>query len=420
VDEEWKFGGRPEQIYKSIAEGQSALGMPAFGGALSEQQVHDLVAYIGEVAQGSPAVRETPAPVTRQQLETLDYFVQVEAWVEGLSTPWALAFLDARRALITEKRGTLRLVLDGKLVPEAITGVPDVLDEGQGGLLDVSVDPNYDSTGWIYLSYSHQRDGGNSMTRLVRGRLDGLRWIDQQIVYEADARHYTGARHHYGSRTVFDRDGLLYFSVGDRGAQNVAQDLSRPNGKIFRLHPDGKVPDGNPFAGRPDALPGIWSWGHRNPQGMAFHPVTGELWSAEHGPRGGDELNLVQRSLNYGWPVISYGINYNGSIITRERTAPEMEQPVWYWRPSTGVCAIDFVRGDEFPYWKNHLLVGALAFRDLRLMKIENNRVIHEEVLFKGLGRVRDVVSGPDGAIYVVLNDPHEVLRLTNGGERKY
>jgi glucose/arabinose dehydrogenase len=236
--------------------------------------------------------------------------------------------------------------------------------------------------------------------------------VDQETLYKAPPELYWDDNTHFGSRFLFDREGHLFYSIGDRGHQDDAQDLSLPNGKIHRIHDDGRIPKDNPFVGRPGALPSIWSYGNRNPQGLAWHPVTGELWSSEHGPRGGDELNRIEPGRNYGWPVITYGMNYDGTPITDKTEQDGMEQPVMQWTPSIAVCAIVFYTGDRFPGWKTDLFVTALGGQALRRLVIEGKRVVHEEVLFKGLGRVRDVVNGPDGTLYVVLNDPGRIVRM--------
>ncbi len=416
-----KHGDSREEIHRSIADGIPKMGMPAYGETLSTRQLNDLVEYIAVSRSGDVEALQQTKTVgkvrSHDRIETLDYNVQVDVWIDGLSTPWAVTFLDANTALVTEKRGTLRLVENGKLHPKPVEGTPEVTDGGQGGLLEVAPDPDHGTNGWIYLSYSHRLSNNKAMTRVVRGRIQNHRWTNEQVLFEAPHSTYLNTRHHYGSRFVFDDEKYLYFAIGDRGRQDNAQSVRLPNGKIHRVTRDGNIPVDNPFAGQKAALPSVFSFGHRNPQGLSIHPVTGEIWSSEHGPRGGDELNIIRRGVNYGWPVISYGINYNGSIITRERELPGMEQPVWFWRPSTGVCAIEFYTGSEFPYWQNHLLVAGLASRDLRLLTIEGGRVLHEEVILQGLGRVRDVSNGPDGAIYVALNSPDEILRLSSAGE---
>jgi aldose sugar dehydrogenase len=247
----------------------------------------------------------------------------------------------------------------------------------------------------------------------VRGRIRDGAWLDQETIWEAPFEFYRpGGGVHYGCRIAFDRDGFLYFSHGDRGRQDDSQDLKLPNGKIHRIHDDGRIPKDNPFADQPGAFASIWSYGNRNAQGLVFDPRDGKLWSTEHGPRGGDELNLIRRGANYGWPVITHGMNYNGTPVTPFTARDGMEQPVIHWTPSIAVCGIDFYTGDAFPRWKNHLLVTALAQQELRRVVIENGRVTHQEVLVKDLGRVRDVQTGPDGAIYLALNRPDRIVRL--------
>lgn len=424
TDAEWKHGSTREEIHRSIHDGIPRLGMPAYGEVLDDAQIELIVDAILGVEKPSETVAP-PQPETRTAFTstTWDYEVKADVWVEGLDNPWSIDFIDRRRALITEKSGRLRLVENGILHPDPIAGTPQVVDEGQAGLLDVAIDPEYASNGWIYLSYSHGKGGGRrmpAMTRLVRGRILDHRWAEEQVLFEAPEASYSDGGVHFGCRIVFDREGRLYFCIGERGRQNLAQRLETPNGKVFRIERDGSVPADNPFLSVEGALPQIYSYGHRNPQGLAFHPVTGDLWEAEHGPRGGDELNIVKPGANYGWPVITYGINYNGTIITRDRVRDGMQQPAWVWRPSIAVCGIDFYRGGEFPTWQNHLLVSSLANETLRLLHIEEGRVIHEEVIVQGHGRLRDVVTGPDGAIYVAVNGPHHILRLTNGGETKH
>lgn len=333
--------------------------------------------------------------------------------------PWAIDFLDKDHALVTERPGRLRVIENGKLLAEPIQNTPKVLNEGQGGLMDVAVDPAYDKNGWVYLAYSHALENSSdknrpgAMTRIVRGRIKKGTWTDEQVLYEAPPETYRTTRHHYGCRIVFDKKGFLYFGIGDRGAMEHAQDMSLPNGKIHRIYTDGKVPQDNPFVDQKNALPTIYSYGIRNPQGLAVHPGTDDLWETEHGPMGGDEVNLIKAGVNYGWPVISYGRNYNGSIITELVEKEGMAQPLYYWRPSIAVCGMDFVTGELFSKWKNHILVTALKYEEVRLLDVKNDRVLHDEVILKNAGRVRDVACGPDGAIYVVLNKPGMILKLT-------
>jgi glucose/arabinose dehydrogenase len=394
--------------------------MPSYQETLTDEEIGRIMEFLRQ-AEDKAGAKPPPPP---EKLETLDYHIKVEVFAEGLEIPWSIDFLDKRRALITERPGRLRLIEDGRLHPQPIAETPQVLHEGQGGLLDVAVDPNYARTGWVYLAYSHvlteqnERQRPPAMTRLVRGRIKDHTWLDQQVIYEAPHETYRTTRHHYGCRIVFDPQGYLYFCIGDRGAKEQAQDLRRPNGKVHRIHRDGRIPADNPFVGRDDALKSIYSYGHRNPQGLAVHPATGRVWETEHGPMGGDELNLIAPARNYGWPEVTYGLDYNGTVISRFRKKPGLEVPNLYWRPSPALCGLDFHRGKLFAQWNNHLLAGALKYEQVELLDVEAERVVHKETILKNAGRVRDVACGPDGAIYVVLNRPGMVLRLTPSGEK--
>ncbi len=414
VDGIWQFGAENNYIYRNIKFGIPHLGMPSYEATLNDDEIGAIVAYIRDSEKNAGAVK----PPIAKNLETLDYDLNVEVFAEGLEIPWSIDFIDENTALITERPGRLRVVKNGKLQPEAVQNTPEVLHEGQGGLLDVAVDPEYDKNGWIYLAFSHVLDEQGSgrppaMTKLVRGKIENNNWTSEQVLFEAPHETYRTTRHHYGCRIVFDPWGHLYFAIGERGYQDQAQDFTLPNGKVHRINKDGSIPTDNPWYNEEGAIKSLYSLGNRNIQGMAVHPETGELWVTEHGPMGGDELNLIEAGKNYGWPVITYGLNYNGTIITDETRKPGFEQPVYYWKPSIAVCGLDYYRGNLFPKWKNKLLAGALKYEQVSLLDIEDNRVMHEEVILKNQGRVRDVSTGPDGAIYVVLNKPGSVLRLT-------
>jgi len=412
LDDEWSFGGDDASLARSVREGNVDAGMPAFGELLDDKDVRALVIYIRERrAEHEREGTTFAAPRGDSVVRSEEHGFRVETLVDGLDIPWSIAFLPDGGLLVTEKPGRLRIVEHGKLVPEPVAGIPVVWSEGQGGLLDVTVHPDYATNGWVYLSYSDPGPDGTAMTAVVRGRIRDGHWVDEETLFRAPVALYRRARVHFGSRFVFDGKGHLFFTIGERGHQDDAQDLTRPNGKVHRIHDDGRIPKDNPFADRPGAIPSIWSYGHRNPQGLAEDPVSGDLWDAEHGPRGGDELNIVVRGRNYGWPVITYGMNYDGTPITDLTAKEGLEQPVLHWTPSIAVCAIDFYRGDRFPRWKNDLLVSSLAAEELRRVVVEGGRVTKQEVLFKGIGRVRDVVSGPDGYVYVSL-EPGRVARL--------
>ena len=414
VDGIWQFGAGRSYMFRNTKYGIQHLGMPSYESSLSDEEINSVVTFLLEEEQKA-GVSKPPTP---EAIETQDYKLKVEVIADNLEVPWSIDFIDETTALITERPGRLRMVKNGQMLPGAVEGTPEVLNEGQGGLMDVAVDPKYSENGYIYLAYSHalkdsQEERPPAMTRIVRGQIMGNRWINEQLVFEAPAETYRTTRHHYGCRIVFDKDGFLYFSIGDRGVQDQAQDLSLPNGKVHRIMKNGDIPKDNPFVSNPDAIKSIYSYGNRNPQGLAIHPVSDELWSTEHGPFGGDELNLIEAGKNYGWPIITYGRNYNGTIITEQPIKEGMEQPNLYWKPSIAVCGLDFYNGKMFPKWQNRLLVGALKYEEVRLLQIHEDRVIHEETIVKNLGRVREVQTGPDGAIYIVLNSPDKVIRLT-------
>jgi glucose/arabinose dehydrogenase len=387
--------------------------MQPFGGALSEREIRSLVVLMRELAaKAKVEAGKLPAPPLDALFKSERHAFKLETVFDGLDTPWGFAFLPDKRIIVTERPGRLRILTPGQPLAEPIRGVPRVWVQQDGGLLDVALDPDYAKNGWIYLGYSVQGDGRVSMTTIVRGRVRDSAWVDQEFVYKPPADVYRKGNDHYGTRIVFDREGHLFYSIGDRGVQDEAQSLSLPAGKIHRVMPDGGVPKDNPFVGKAGADATIWSYGNRNPQGLAFHPVTGELWASEHGPRGGDELNWIQPGHNYGWPVATHGINYDGTPVSDKTEMPGMDDPVVQWTPSLAVCGMAFYTGERFPGWKNDLFVGGLVGQQLRRLVIEGHKVAHEEVLFRKLGRVRAVVNGPDGYLYVALNMPGRIVRL--------
>ncbi len=335
----------------------------------------------------------------------------------GIEHPWGMAELPDGTLLVTEKNGALRVIEDGKLWPEPIKGTPAVDAGGQGGMFEVIPHPDYAKNGWIYLAYADRKANG-SLTKIVRGKIKNASWVEQQTIFEAPEDQYVRGSIHYGGRISFDGKGHIFFTVGDRGApttpENSAQKLENVRGKVHRLKDDGAVPIDNPFASKPGAMKSIWSWGHRNPQGLALDD-RGKLWETEHGPRGGDELNLVLRGKNYGWPLVTYGINYSGSKITDKTSAPGFEDPRIDWTPSIAACGLAFYNGGKFPRWKGNLFAGALNFR--QVVRIEVNdagKVTHQEILLKDKGRVRTILPAADGTIYIAYNDPHRIVQLVS------
>jgi glucose/arabinose dehydrogenase len=369
----------------------------------------------------TPALAQ--APVLRSQNH--DYRVVTVA--EGLLSPWSIAFLPEGDLLITEKSGTLRLVRNGVLRMAPIEGVPEVLDAGQGGLMDVVPHPDFESNQLIYLTYSKPiGDGTEATTALARGRFVNDRLIDVEDIFVSQTRGRAG---HYGSRLAFDADGFLFMTVGERQipssgdlTAHPAQDVSNHHGTVNRLNDDGSAPADNPFVGTPGARPEIWSYGHRNPQGLAIHPETGDVWVVEHGPQGGDELNRILPGMNYGWPVIGYGVNYGSGLAIHEGTQGEgIESPTHFWVPSIATSGLMIYSGDLFPAWKGSIFTGGLAGQQIARLTMEGQRVVREETMLQGLGRIRDIRQSPDGYIYVAIDGrgrPTSVVRLEPAGAR--
>jgi aldose sugar dehydrogenase len=357
--------------------------------------------------QGQAQAPRSPTPPPTEGV------VRVETVARGLEHPWALEFLPDGRMLVTERPGRLRLVDRSGRISEPLAGVPEVEVGGQGGLLDVALDPKFAENRLVYLSYAELREGGAG-TAVARGRLDEGRLEAVRVIYRQQPKVAGG--NHFGSRLVFARDGKLFVTQGERADyREQAQDLSSHLGKIVRINADGSVPDDNPFAGKAGARPEIWSYGHRNIQAAAIHPETGQLWTVEHGARGGDELNHPEAGKNYGWPVITYGVDYSGLKIGEGTAKEGMEQPVYFWDPVIAPSGMLFYTGDAFPAWKGSVLVGSLQPGALVRLELENGKVAREERYEEGgLGtRIRDVRQGPDGLVYVLTDEGNgRVLRV--------
>jgi glucose/arabinose dehydrogenase len=345
-----------------------------------------------------------------QTVRSQAHSFKVVTLTEGLEHPWGLAFLPDGRMLVTERPGRLRVVAaDGKLDPRPVEGLPAIAETGQGGLLDVALHPQFRDNRWVYLSYAARGDRGVG-TEVLRGKLSGHRLEDTQVLFRMQPKS-SGGRH-FGSRLVFDRAGYLFITLGDRGDQDRAQRLNDHAGSVIRLHDDGRVPADNPFAGRAGALPQKYTLGNRNMQGAALHPETGVLWTHEHGPQGGDEVNVIRPGRNYGWPVITYGVNYGvGTKIGEGTHKAGMEQPLHKWVPSIAPSGMAFYTGDKFPRWRGDLFVGSLKFQLLVRLKLDGETVVQEERVLEGeLGRIRDVRVGPDGYIYLLTDSSDGAL----------
>jgi glucose/arabinose dehydrogenase len=361
------------------------------------KQFHFIVPFI--LMSLYACAQQAESEVKAENPEAINY--TTELVVADINIPWGMAFLPDGSMLITEKAGDLIHFKNGKKT--LIEGVPEIYVRGQGGLMGIKLHPDYETNGWIYLAYaSAEGEGEGGNTAIMRAKLNGNQLVEKQQLYKASPNSKKGQ--HFGSRIEFDNEGYLYFSIGDRGEGSLnAQDITRDGGKIYRLHDDGRIPEDNPFVNVPNAKKAIYCYGNRNPQGLIINPDTGDIWEHEHGPKGGDEINIIQKGKNYGWQVISYGINYDGTSFTDITEKEGMEQPVFYWVPSIAPSGFAFVTSNKYPDWKGNMLVGALKFEYLERLVLNNGKVVKREKLLEKVGRVRDVVQAPDGYIYVAV-----------------
>lgn len=412
VDRKWAHGKTEADLVKGIKYGYPDGGMSAYDTTFTDEETQELAKYILYGIQNMDRYAFQDLTLTSDTFASASVKFELDTIASGMDSPWGMTFLANGDILVTEKSGTLyRIKPSG--TKEKIEGVPTVVNKGQGGLLDVELHPKFAENQLIYLSYSkpNPQNADLATTAILRAKLVGNNLMEAKDIFVAEP--YATTRHHYGCRLEFDKQGYLFFSVGDRGNQNEnPQNLSSHCGKIHRINDDGTIPPDNPFVNTPGAKPSIFSYGHRNPQGVAMNPATGQIWSHEHGPRGGDEINISDKGKNYGWPVISYGINYNGTTFTNLTAKEGMEQPITYWVPSIAPCGMTFVKGSRYPSWAGSLLIGSLRFKYLNLCKIENNKVVAQELLMKNIGRVRNVEMGSDGYIYVAVETPGFVFRL--------
>lgn len=374
--------------------------------------VYLLIAFI-PACSGSDAQKESSAKQKENIPDTLDTSENytLETVTNAVSVPWGMTWLPNGDMLVTERSGDLYLFSNGDSTGQVIDGVPEVFARNQGGLMDIAAHPQYEDNGWIYITYSRP-EGEEANTALMRARLNGDRssLSDQEILYNAEPN--SELAHHFGSLIVFDNEGYVYFGIGDRGNRDVnPQDITRDMGKIYRLHDDGRIPDDNPFVGQ-EGLDAIFAYGIRNPQGMALHPETGELWEHEHGPQGGDEINIIRAGNNYGWPEICFCVDYGGDELTPDTARAGMEQPEWYWDPSIAPSGMTFVTSDKYPEWQGDLLVGSLKFGYIVRAVVENNTVVDDQVLFQDIGRVRNIKQGPEGYIYVATESDNGIVRI--------
>jgi len=343
--------------------------------------------------------------------QTDKLLIKVDTLYTGLENPWGMTWLPDGTMLITERKGEILIFKDDKFTGEKIQGLPAVHEVNQAGLLDITVHPKYSENGWIYIAYAKNFEDSTGATTIMRFKLDGNTAVNQEDLITAGPP-WKGGRH-FGSRIVFDNDGYLYFSNGDKGNIPMnAQNLNNAHGKIHRVNDDGSIPSDNPFTDSLGNVSSIWTYGNRNPQGMIYDKVNNRIWEVEHGPMGGDELNLIEKGKNYGWPVITYGQNYDGTPITEITEKEGMEQPVHYWVPSIATCGITLVTSDKYPAWKGNILVGALAKQHIARVELDGTTYVGEEKLLQDIGRVRTVAESPDGYIYAITEATGLLIKL--------
>ncbi|WP_257668098.1 PQQ-dependent sugar dehydrogenase [Parapedobacter tibetensis] len=350
------------------------------------------------------AEHRTGEPITSEKAS-----FYVDTLHTGLDNPWGMAWLPDGRLLVTERKGEILVFENEKYTGQKLTGFPETYERGQGGLMDIQLHPQYADNGWVYVTYAKPGQDGGSTT-LIRFKLEGNQVTHLEELYQTMPLSTSGV--HFGSRIIFDNNGYLFFSTGERGTKENAQNLSNDMGKVHRLHDDGRIPNDNPFVDNPTAKPSIWSYGHRNVQGIVYDSSTDIIYATEHGPRGGDELNIVEKGKNYGWPVITYGIDYSGAIISDLTEKEGMEQPIHYWTPSIATCGLLFYTGDKYPEWQGNIFAGALALMHVARIEVSNGKYTHEEKLLQDIGRVRQIAQSPDGYIYVLTEGPGMLLKL--------
>lgn len=415
VDRTWKYGSSKKELVASISNGYVDLGMPAWKSVISSKEIDNLADLILKNIETLEQYKVTTKP-SSNIFESKEIKVKLDTIATGFESPWGFAQFPDGNYLITDRAGLLYFV-DQNKKKTIIKNTPKVLAEGQGGLLDIMLHPNFANNDWVYLSYSKfKEDNGIKLTTtaIIRGKINSdFEFDESEEIFEAQP--YTKTKHHYGSRISFDKNGYLYFSIGDRGMENeFPQNKENDNGKIHRLHDDGRIPNDNPFVNDFKNRGSIYSFGHRNPQGLILNEESDEIWEHEHGPRGGDEINIIKKGRNFGWPVISYGINYDGKPITNISKKEGMEQPEIYWIPSIAPSGMTFVKGNKYPAWKGDLMIGSLRFNYLNRCIIKNNKIIGQEKLLQNIGRVRNVSMGNDGYLYVSVENPGMVFRLVS------
>lgn len=413
VERDWSYGSSAQDIYESIKDGYADNGMPGYSSALTDEELRGIADFIiSETAGKTKAMLLTENPDLSGVQSSDDMNFRLETLTDEIDgVPWGLAQLPNGDLLVTERSGNMYLLRTDKSL-ESISGVPTVNASGQGGLLDVEIHPDFSENQLVYFSYSKNNpNGAGRTTAVARGILSGLALTSVEDLFIALPYH--SSSHHYGSRLQFDNDGYLFVTVGDRGNRDVfPQDLGVSPGKVHRIHDDGSIPTDNPFINDQNAVSSVFVYGNRNPQGLCMHPVTGAIWEGEHGPQGGDEINILTGSRNYGWPVITYGINYDGTSITDQTAMDGMEQPLHYWVPSIAPAGMDFISSNLYPGWANDLFVGSLKFTYLHRLIMDGDQIVGEEEMLRNIGRVRDVQMGHDGYLYLTVESPGRVIKI--------
>ncbi|MFY0652736.1 MAG: PQQ-dependent sugar dehydrogenase [Cyclobacteriaceae bacterium] len=413
ADRKWKHGKERDSIRNSIVNGYVDAGMPTWGASFTDEQIDNLVDYILKGIENVERYGFKEITLESDTFKTEDLQFELDTIASGLKSPWGMAFLPDGDVLITDKSGKMYRV-DAEGNKNEISGVPTVRYERQGGLFEVELHPDFATNKWLYLSYADIKiDNGDTLTgtAVSRYKFDNDRLSSGEKVLEGHP--YSEKRHHYGGRLAFDNDGFLFVSIGDRGKRDEnPQSLSSYCGKIHRINDDGSIPSDNPFVGVDTAAASVYSYGHRNPQGMVLNTATNRIWTNEHGPRGGDEVNLIQKGKNFGWPVISYGLNYDGTTFTNKLEQEGMVQPDLYWVPSIAPSGMAIVNSDRYGAWSGDMLVGSLRFKYLNRCVMEGDKIVREEILMKNIGRLRNVSVSPDGYIYVAVESPGYVFRL--------
>ncbi len=416
-DQKWD-----KPFFDAIRNGVPNMGMEKFGETLSEEMCWALVVHIRELqAKGLRQKFGGPKPDAGGVYRSTRQNYRIETYVAEdpqIKTPWAIDWLPDGTMLVTNRPGTIVVVKNGRVTGQ-VTGIPRAIELGQGGMLDVAVHPDYAQNGWVYLSFTDPKADGSrgGFTKIVRGKLrlsgGGAEWHSQQTVFEVAQEHYNGSGVHFGSRIVFDGKGHVFFCIGERGNENRAQDPAMPNGKVYRLNEDGTVPSDNPFVNTPNAIKAVWTRGHRNPQGLAFS-MDGQLYDTEQHPRGGDEFNRIVKGTNYGWPTVTAGINYNDSpkALPWPKPGQDIKTPIFRWLPSNAACGLDVLRSGPLKGWIGDFFAGGLAGNSVDRIRVKGDTFVEKEEVMWGMGRCREVTAGPDGAIYVALNQPDKIVRI--------